>query len=129
MKKMLILALVTLAVASCKQTEYVTVERVRIDTLREIRNIRDSIYLHDSIRIYERGDTIRIERWHTRYVESIKRDTIYQIRVDSVPAPYPVIKEVEKPLSKMQKTLMGTGIFSLMAIIIAIAWMVKRFLP
>ena len=113
MKKLLTIALVALAVASCKQTEYVTVERVRTDTVRITRNTRDSIYLHDSVFVnqYQRGETVYVEKekWHTRYQDRLLLDTIYQSRTDSVPVPYPVEKLVEKQLSWWQHTQMYAG--------------------
>lgn len=110
---MLTIALVALATASCKQTEYVTVERVRNDTVRITRNIRDSIYLHDSVLVkqYERGETVFVEkeRWHTRYRDRLLMDTMYMSRTDSVPVPYPVKTFVERQLSWWQRMQMCAG--------------------
>lgn len=41
---------------------------------------RDSIYLHDSIFIRIRADTVYLEKWHTRWHdrETLKTDTITQ---------------------------------------------------
>ena len=50
------------------------------------------IWVHDSIHVTDKGDTVRIEKWHTKYVESIRHDTVYKARTDSVPVPYPVTK-------------------------------------
>lgn len=126
----LILGLLVLwALCSCTKTEYITVEKVRTDTVWQNHTKHDSIWVHDSIRVSEKGDTVRIEKWHTKYVETEKHDTVYKSRTDSVPVPYPVTQYVEKPRSKFEKGLMGVGILSLMAIIVFIAWKVKRFLP
>ena len=38
---------------------------------------RDSFYLHDSIHIKERGDTVWIERWHTRCENHLTRHHIH----------------------------------------------------
>ena len=54
---------------------------------------------------------------------------MYKARTDSVPVPYPVTKYVEKKLSWFQKTLIGVGILSIMALVIFIAFKLKRFLP
>ena len=104
-------------------------EKVRTDTLWQNHTKHDSIWVHDSIHVTDKGDTVRIEKWHTKYVETEKHDTVYKARVDSVPVPYPVTQYVEKPRSKFEKGLMGVGILSLMAIIVFIAWKIKRFLP
>lgn len=114
---------------SCTTTRVVTVEKVRTDTLRENRIERDSIWLHDSIHIREKGDTVIIERWHTKWQNHLEHDTVYKSRTDSVPVPYPVIQEVAKPLTVMQKWLMGLGGFTLLGLIVVLAWKVKKFLP
>ena len=93
-----------LATASCTTTRYVPVVEHHTDTLRLSRNIRDSIYVHDSTMVREKGDTVLVERWHTRYREKMAHDTIYKSRVDSIPAPYPVEKKVEKELTWWQQT-------------------------
>ena len=118
---------------SCTTTEYVTVEKIKHDTTYISKLQRDSVWLHDSIYVHEwtNGDTIFVEsrKWLTKYVEKQVHDTIYQHRVDSIPAPYPVIKEVEKPLTKTQTGLMIVGCLSMMALIVYIAIKIKRFLP
>lgn len=125
----ILVVLICLLFASCTKTEYITVEKVRNDTVWQNHTKHDSIWVHDSIRVMDKGDTVRIEKWHTKYVESMRHDTVYKARTDSVPVPYPVTKYTEKNLSWMQKTLMGVGILSLMALIVFIAFKLKRFLP
>ena len=126
----LILGLLVLwALCSCTKTEYITVEKVRTDTTYITKHQRDSIWLHDSIQVTEKGDTVRIEKWHTKYVEKQVHDTLYKSKSDSIPVPYPVIKVVEKPLSKTQKGLMFIGLLTLMAVITWGGWKLKRFLP
>ena len=126
----LILGLLVLwALCSCTKTEYITVEKVRTDTLWQNHTKHDSIWVHDSIHVTDKGDTVRIEKWHTKYVETEKHDTVYKARTDSVPVPYPVKEYIEKPRSKFEKGLMGVGILSLMALVVFIVWKIKRFLP
>ena len=125
----ILVVLICLLFVGCTKTEYITVEKVRTDTLWQNHTKHDSIWVHDSIHVTDKGDTVRIEKWHTKYVETEKHDTVYKARTDSVPVPYPVTQYVEKPRSKFEKGLMGVGILSLMAIIVFIAWKIKRFLP
>ena len=126
----LILGLLVLwALCSCTKTEYITVEKVRTDTTYINKVQRDSVWLHDSIHIKEKGDTVLIERWHTVWQNHTAHDTVYKARTDSVPVPYPVTQYVEKPHSKFEKGLMGVGILSLMALVVFIAFKIKRFLP
>jgi hypothetical protein len=69
------------------------------------------------------------ERWHTQYRDRLRIDTVYQARVDTIAKPYPVIKEVEKKLTKTQKGLMWTGGLSLMALFLFIVYKAKHILP
>ena len=105
--------------ASCRQVEYVTVEKVRIDTTYITKWQRDSIWLHDSIHIKERGDTVMIERWHTLWRDRLRVDTIYQATHDTIPQPYPIetIKMVEKELSWWQRLRLWIGNIGLLAIL------------
>ena len=125
----LIVVIVFLLLTSCKQIEYVTVEKVRNDTTYITKHQRDSVWLHDSIMVSEKGDTIRIEKWHTKYIEKQVHDTTYVATHDTIPHPFPLIKMVEKPLGWWQKGLIWTGIFALMVIIIFVVWKLKKFLP
>ena len=113
----------------CTTTKVVTVPEVHTDTTYITQHQRDSIWLHDSIMVSEKGDTIRIEKWHTKFIEKMSHDTTYVATHDTIPQPYPVTQYVEKPLSKIQKTLIGVGIFALMGIIIFAVWKLKKFLP
>ena len=114
---------------SCTTTKVVTVERVRTDTTYITKQQRDSIYIHDSTAVEKKDSIIKIEHWHTKYVDHAVHDTLYKSKTDSIPVPYPVIQEVAKPLTKTQKWLMGVGALAIMAMIVGLAWKVKKFLP
>ena len=89
---------------SCTTTErVVTVEKVKTDTTYITKHQRDSVWLHDSIRVSEKGDTIRIEKWHTKYIEREVHDTLYRAKHDTIPQPYPVEKIVPAELSWWQQ--------------------------
>ena len=103
---------------SCTTTRVVTVERVKNDTTYITKQQRDSIWLHDSIHVMERGDTISIERWHTKYIEREIHDTLYRAKTDSIPVPYEVIKEVPAELSWWQTARIHLANILLYAILI-----------
>ena len=109
-----------LAFSGCTTTRYVPVEHHTTDTVYQSKLQRDSIWLHDSIHVTERGDTIRIERWHTKYIEREVHDTLYQSVRDSIPVPYEVIKEVPAKLSSLQTGLMVSGLFAILALILVV---------
>ena len=53
---------------------------------------RDSIYLHDSIFLHIRADTVYLEKWHTRWRdrETVRTDTITltETKTETVEKPY-----------------------------------------
>lgn len=103
MKRLIYLFTAVALLTGCKTRERI-VEHVRTDTLIQLRHERDSIYLHDSTYVRERGDTLYIERWHTAWRDRVRTDTVRVSHTDSVPVPYAVeiIKEVERPLTWWQ---------------------------
>ena len=113
----------------CTTTKVVTVPEVHTDTTYITQHQRDSIWLHDSIHVTERGDTIRIERWHTKYISKEVHDTLYRAKTDSIPVPYEVVKEVPRPRSKLELVVFCARLISIMALIFFFALKAKRFLP
>jgi hypothetical protein len=103
-------------------------KEVHHDSIYFTKVQRDSVWLHDSISVKEKDDTIRIEKWHTKYIEKQVHDTTYVAKIDSTPVPYEVIKEVPAKLSKTQKGLMTLGIMTLMAGVIFGAFWLKKIL-
>lgn len=124
-----VLMMVALWLTSCTTTRVVTVEKVKTDTTYITKHQRDSIWLHDSIHVTERGDTIRIERWHTKYIEREVHDTLYRAKTDSIPVPYEVIKEVPRQKSWFERTMFSIGIIALMALALFLAMKIKKHLP
>lgn len=122
----ILIVLCSLFMAGCTTTKVVTVEKVHTDTLREYRNVHDSIHVHDSVSVKEKGDTVWVEKWYTKIRATESHDTIYKARVDSVPVPYPVEKLVEKKLSKLQKSLMGIGVAAILFCMFAVVRYIRR---
>ena len=89
---------------SCKSIEYVPVIEHHTDTIIKTNVQRDSVYLKDSTHVSEKGDTVKIEHWHTQLVKKEVHDTTYVSKIDSIPKPYPVEVKVEKQLTWWQQT-------------------------
>ena len=127
--------IMALMFTSCKtKTVVVKVPEVHTDTLYQVKEQKDSIWLHDSVYIHQwmKGDTIYVEtgKWHTKYIERLKIDTIYKARVDSVGVPYPVEKLVEKQLTWWQQATQTVGGAVLLALLIlAVMYMLRRKWP
>lgn len=123
-------AVLALLMCSCKSIDYVPVieNEVHHDSIYFTQVQRDSIWLHDSIRVEAKNDTIKIEKWHTKYIEKLRVDTTYIAKTDTVPVPYEVKVEVPAKISKTQKGLMMIGLLSIMAAIVALAFWLKKLL-
>ena len=124
-----VLLMIALWLTSCTTTKVVTVEKVKTDTTYITKQQRDSIWLHDSIHVTERGDTIRIERWHTKYISKEVHDTLYRAKTDSIPVPYEVVKEVPRKSTWFERIMFCTGIISILCLILFVAKKLERFLP
>lgn len=129
MKKWLMMVAAMVLLTGCK-TVFVPVETVRTDTLMVAHIVTDSVwvdrYMHDSVYIHERGDTVWFEKWHTRYVDRwrdrVTHDTIYRSKTDSAT----VTREVEKPLTKSQRARLHlANIVLIMMGMVAVFFVVK----
>ena len=128
---MITIALIMLLIflGSCTTTKVVTVEKVKTDTTYITQHQRDSIWLHDSIHVSEKGDTVLIHEWHTKYRERIVHDTLYRAKVDSIPVPYEVVKEVPRQKTWLERAVFCAGIIAVMVLFLFIVSKLKKFLP
>lgn len=99
----------------------------------------DSVFKHDSVLVYIKGDTVIKERWHnlttTRWQTTTKTDTIvsdiYKFVTDTVKVKYYVnrykTKYVVKPVSTWQKIRLFIGDCVLLFLaLIAFNWIKER---
>ena len=114
--------IVAALLSGCTKTEYITVEKVRTDTLQYYCNIRDSIHLRDSVFVKEKGDTVWIEKWHTAIRDRWRVDTVYRSRTDTLVSMTEHVKEVKKPLTWWQEARIFVGGFVIFAGIALLVW-------
>ena len=103
------IGIILLAFTGCKTKEYIKVPYVRTeyvcrtDTFAKL----DSIYMKDSVYVFQKGDTVfhnkvvYRDQYHNIY--KVKTDTI--IKTDSVTVPYPI----ERQLTKNEQRLISLG--------------------
>jgi hypothetical protein len=127
---LIIMGLLLCAMLSgCTTTKYVQVPVVHNDTTVITKHQRDSIWMHDSVLVSEKGDTVRIEKWHTQYVTKEVHDTLYRSKTDSIPYPVEVIKEVPAELTWWQQTRLHLANILLFGLLIGvIIWIGKLHL-
>ena len=102
--------------------EYHTKYKTRVDSVLK----RDSVWIHDSVSVWVKNDTVYKDRWHTEWryhnIDKIRQDTI--LKVDSVRIPYPV----EKVVYKKDRSERILWLFSVLSIfVVVVGWkIVKR---
>lgn len=109
---------------SCRNIKYVPVETVNTEYKTRDSIRFDSIYEHDSIFLFVKGDTVYKEkyRYKYRYLTINKTDTV--MLTDSVQIPYPV----EKQLTRWQQMKIELGGWAVgVIIILSIVLMLKMF--
>ena len=121
-------ALLGWLLSGCTTTKYVPVIEHTTDTLVQRVVERDSIHVHDSIRVSEKGDTVTVERWHTQYRDRWHHDSVYVARHDTIPQPYPVTEYVERKRTKFEWMLIIIGIAALFGGILWLANKIKKYL-
>lgn len=116
MRRAVILLLAALLLAACSTIRYVPVETAHTDTL--IRNVArlDSIYVRDSIYVYQKGDTITkyVEKW--RYKYKTKTDTLYIAKRDTVTVTVTEVRE--KPIKWYNQGFIWVGRLCCIALIL-----------
>ena len=94
----LTLGLILFFATGCKSVQPAIIEKTKIEYKDRLRV--DSIYNRDTVQIYGRNDTVfkDVIRWRERF----RLDTVSVVRIDSIPYPVEVIREVNK-LTKWQR--------------------------
>lgn len=121
-----------IGLVGCKATKVIEQVPVYVhDTTQTVRELHDSIYIERWHTEYQKGDTIYITDEVTKTVTKIKIDTAYKYIEKPVTISKTETVEVKKPLTWLQKTLMGMGVVGLMGLMGLIGWSVlkRKFLP
>lgn len=116
MRRAVILLLAALLLAACSTIRYVPVETIRSDTLIRNEARLDSIYVRDSIYVYQKGDTVTkyVEKW--RYKYKTKTDTLYIAKRDTVSVTVTEVRE--KPIKWYNQGIIWVGRLCCIALIL-----------
>lgn len=102
---------------SCRSVvQYVPVETVRTDSIYLSSLQLDSVFVHDSILINQKGDTVTEYRYRYVYKYKDRVDTLYINKTDSISVPYPV----EKSLTRWEQTKVNYGGHAIIAVIVIV---------
>lgn len=119
------LLLAALLLCSCGSIRFVPVDRVKTDTTYLTKVRHDSIYVRDSIYVYQRGDTVTKTVDRLRYLYRDRVDTVYISRTDTL-----TVHDVEyrdKPESWYDTGFRRLGQLCVLALLAWLLWgLVKR---
>ena len=105
------LAVMLVTLTGCRSVKYIPVTEYRDRYVSKTDSFikTDSVYLHDSVTVFAKGDTVYIAKIRfkdrLKYIYNAKTDTIAVH--DSIP--YPVKVEVEKSKSALDKVFTRLG--------------------
>lgn len=120
------LAVVLVMLTGCRSVKYVPVTEYRDRYVSKTDSFikTDSVYLHDSVSVFTKGDTVYMTK--TRFKDRLR--FVYNTKTDTVAVhdsiPYPVKVEVEKRQSAIDKVFAWIGkmagiLFVVFAVLIA----------
>lgn len=128
---LLAIAMCMLLVSSCRSVRYLPSETVH-DTARIVIRTADTLKLKDSVFVERmvKGDTVYVtkDRWHTRDNISVRKDTMYISRTDTVRVP---IKEkanatwYERNVKPMVESFSALIMLSVFGIVV---WIIGKFI-
>lgn len=122
-----ILAVMLMTLAGCRSVKYVPVTEYRDRYVSKTDSFikTDSVYLHDSVSVFAKGDTIYMTK--TRYKDRFK--IVYNDKSVTVhdSIPYPVKVEVEKKQTFIDKVVMGFGVVTGLLLIVFFILVVCNF--
>ena len=126
MKKLVCIMLAILMLSACKTTTKIVEVPVEVVKKEYIHDTKiDSVYIRDSVDRWQKGDTLYITKWHTKFKYINKVDTI--VKTDSIPKIVSVEKKVEvNHIYWWQKLLMWLGGITIVLLIIVITYRVKK---
>lgn len=96
MRNLICIALCLLLLQGCRtKLIYIPQKSVRTEYIDRIKT--DSVYLHDSVMVKMKNDTVFFEKYRYLYKDRFVRDSV--LISDSIRIPYPV--EVEKEVNRL----------------------------
>lgn len=121
-----LIAVLLMCLCACSTTKVVTVEKVKTEEHTILDYAHDTLIIKDSIYVREKGDTVFVDRWHTRdrVLEVCRVDSF--VSVDSIPYPVEVI--VEKSIRDGRYTFYCTVTWCLIVTILLTSaiWFFKK---
>ena len=126
-KKLILLLLGLILCISCKTSTKIVEVPVEVTKKEYIYNTKiDSVYIRDSIDRWQKGDTLLITKYLTKYKYISKVDTV--LKVDTIPKVVSTTIEKKVEVNHIywyQKLLMWFGVIAMGIILIYLFYKIK----
>lgn len=116
-----------LIVTSCSRKSQILderwlMERQKMQYIDRVQ--RDTVNVRDSIVVFVKGDTVRIDRWRDRYIERVRSDTVVLMRSDTVRQ---IMRcYTEKSLTWFERVRIGAFPWLILAIVVLVVIIIGR---
>lgn len=129
MRNLVFIAIIIFLLSACSSTKFVEVpvEVIKKEYIHDTRI--DSVYIKDSIDRWQKGDTLYITKWHTKYKYIINTDTV--LKTDTITKVVTVVEEKKVEINKLkwyQSTLMWIGGIVFLIIIFILGRKIKTII-
>ena len=128
MKNLILVILLILVSTACKTTTKIVEVPVEVIKKEYIHDTKiDSVYIRDSIDRWQKGDTLFITKYSTKYKYLNRVDTI--LKVDTIPKIISTTIEKKVEVNHIywyQKILMWLGGIAVILLIVVITYKVKK---
>ena len=128
MKKLVFIILAILMLSACNTTTKIVEVPVEVVKKEYIHNTKiDSVYIRDSIDRWQKGDTLFITKYSTKYKYLNRVDTV--LKVDTIPKIISTTIEKKVEVNHIywyQKLLMWLGGITIIILIIVIIYRMKN---
>jgi len=128
MRNLILLFIVVLSLCSCKTKERIVEIPITHTEYKYVDKIKyDSIYFKDSVFMFNKGDTIYLNKYIYRYKYKYLKDTVTVNKTDTITKLQKIetIKTVNK-LNTIQKILIYIGLFSIVILIFILYKHIKK---
>ena len=118
-----LLVFILYMMASCR-TEYIPIESVRYDSVFFAKMIKDTTFVKDSVFVRQKGDTVFKDKFLVIYKKVLLRDTMFTVRKDSIPVPFPV----ERKLTRWEQVKVDFGGYVIITMLLWIPFYILRWI-
>ena len=120
--------LLLLTLVGCKTVKVIEQVPVYVhDTAYQTKEVHDSTYIDRWHTIIQKGDTIFVTDEVTKIKYVTKTDTAYKVVEKPVIVSKTETVEVKRPLNWWQKTFIGIGVVSLLALLGIVVWKTRKW--